>query len=66
MNRYMLEEFHNNPALLRRRLSAAAHRERALAIGEAFGSLFGGIVRLFGQLKARVTQRPARWIARLG
>ena len=70
MNRYMLEEFHNHPALFRRRLSAVAHRDRAIAIGEAFSSLFGAIARLFSDAKARLTPRgsvrPTRWIARLG
>ena len=40
MNRYMMEEFHNDPALLRK----LAHRERNRAIREAFASL-GGYVK---------------------
>ena len=66
MNRYILEEFHSNPALLRRRLTTEAHRQRALAVGDAIVSLFSGIGRVLGYLKARLTARPAGWIERLG
>jgi hypothetical protein len=66
MNRYILEEFHSNPALLRRRLTAEAHRQRAQAVGEAIAWLFGGVGRVFGYVKAHLTPRPGRWIARLG
>jgi len=66
MNRYIMEEFHNNPALLRRRLMTAAHRERARAIGEGFAWLFGSLARLPGYLKARLTPGNRSWIARLG
>ena len=62
MNRYMLKEFHNDPAL-RRRLFESAHRERARAVS-------AGLAWLIGQVKARLTPRirlrPSRWIARLG
>ena len=68
MNRYMMEEFHNDPAALRRRLSGAAHRERSRAVGDAFLWLIGRPAWLLARLKARVTARrgPARWLARLG
>ena len=66
MNRYIMEEFHSNPALLRRRLTTQAHRQRAPAIGDAIESLFGAIGRVFGALKARLTARPGGWIERLG
>jgi hypothetical protein len=66
MNRYMLEEFHSNPALLRRRLTAQAHRQRAQAVGEAIAGLFSSVGRVLGYLKARLTARPGGWIERLG
>jgi hypothetical protein len=66
MNRYLLEEFHSNPALLRRRLTTEAHRQRALAVADAIGSLFGAVGRVYGYLKARLTARPGGWIERLG
>ena len=70
MNRFMLEEFHKDPVLLRRRLTSEAHRQRAQAVGEAiawlFGALFTGTGRLSGYVKARLTARPGRWIERLG
>lgn len=66
MNRYMMEEFHNDPALYRR----LAEREQARAIRAAFAALPGALVRLFGYLKTRLAvrsrPRPARWAARLG
>jgi hypothetical protein len=66
MNRYMLEEFHNDPALYRR----LAEREQARAIRAAFAALPGALTRLFGNLKARLAghsrPRPAHWAARLG
>ena len=62
MNRYIMEEFHNDP-VLRRRLFSEAHRERARAVS-------AGLAWLFGYLKARLTRhsnpRPAQWLARLG
>ena len=66
MNRYIMEEFHSNPALLRRRLTTEAHRQRALAVADAIASLFGAIGRVFGYVKARLTARPGGWIERLG
>ena len=68
MNRYIMEEFHNDPAALRRRLSGAAHRERSRAVGDAFLWLIGRPAWLLARLKARFTARrgPARWLARLG
>ena len=66
MNRHMLEEFHNDPALYRR----LAEREQARAIRAAFAGLPGALARLFGTLKARLAAhsrpRPAHWAARLG
>ena len=61
MNRYVMEEFHNDPAL-RRRLFGDAHRERARAV-------HGGLAWLLKRLKSlapRLHSRPSRWIARLG
>ena len=66
MNRYIMEEFHSNPALLRRRLTTEAHRQRALAVGDAIASLFGAVGRGFGYLKDRFTARSGGWIERLG
>ena len=66
MNRYMMDEYHRDPALLHRRLTAEAHRQRSIAIGEAIASLFGGIGRVFGYVKTRLSARPGHWIARLG
>jgi hypothetical protein len=62
MNRYMHEEYYDNPELFRR----LAHRERARAAGEAISSLFGAIGRVLGYVKARLTARPGGWIERLG
>ena len=62
MNRYMLEEFHSDPAL-RRRLFGDARRERMHAVREGFDALLGGLAWLAAHLKPR---RPARWIERLG
>jgi len=66
MNRHMMEEFHNDPALYRR----LAEREQARAIHAAFAALPGALARLFGYLKARLAAhsrpRPARWVERLG
>ena len=46
MNRYILEEFHSDPAL-RQRLFEKAHRERNRAIR-------AGLAWLFAQVKARL------------
>ena len=62
MNRYVLEEFHNDPALVRR-LMGEAHLERSRAIGAGFVWLLGYAKAL---LTSRVRIRPARWIERLG
>ena len=59
MNRYMMEEFHNDPAL-RRRLFGEARRERNRAVREGFAWLAAKTAAL---LRPR---HPARWIARLG
>ena len=66
MNRFMLEEFHKDPVLLRRRLTSEAHRQRAQAVGEAIAWRFVGVGRVSGYVKARLTARPGRWIERLG
>ena len=66
MNRYMIDEYHRDPALLRRRLTAQAHLERSQAIGDAIAALFSGLGRLFRNAKTRLTPRPQRWIERLG
>ena len=67
MNRYVLEEFHNDPAL-RRRLFGEAHRERSRAIGDGLIWLLGRPGWLLGQAKKRLAPalRPSRWIERLG
>jgi hypothetical protein len=62
MNRYMLEEFHNDPALFRR----LAEREQARGIGKAVAWLFAAIGRAFSQAVARLKPGPSRWIERLG
>jgi hypothetical protein len=66
MNRYMIEEYHSSPAVLRSRLVREAHLERAQAIGDAIAWLFGSVGRVFGYAKARLTARPAGWTERLG
>jgi len=58
MNRYIMEEFHSDPAL-RRRLFETARRERNR-------SLLAGFAWLREHLTPRLRFRPARWIARLG
>ena len=62
MNRYMLEEFHSDPAL-RRRLFGDARRERMRAVRAALAALLGGFNWLVAHLKPR---RPVHWIERLG
>ena len=58
MNRYILEEFHNDPAL-RRRLFGEARRDRARAV-------HAGWTWLIRHLTPRTPLRPGRWIERLG
>lgn len=58
MNRFIVDEFHNDPAL-RRRLFAAAHRERSRAIR-------AGLAWLRRHLAARFDFEPRQWIERLG
>jgi hypothetical protein len=58
MNRYLLEEFHSDPAL-RRRLFEAARRERARSVR-------AGLAWLRDHLTSGIRFRPSRWIARLG
>jgi hypothetical protein len=65
MNRYSMEEFHNNPALLQR-LLGEAHRERARAIGGAIGKGFAALARLPRRLLPRFNFRPNHWMERLG
>ncbi|MEO8144141.1 MAG: hypothetical protein ABI654_07995 [Betaproteobacteria bacterium] len=66
MNRFIMEEFYNDPAL-GRRLYEAAHRDRAQAIAAGLAWLFGNLVRLSSQVAAHLMpRRPARWIERLG
>ena len=62
MNRYSMEEFHNDPALLRR-LMGEAQLERSRAIGAGFIWLLGYVKAL---LVPQVRIRPQRWIERLG
>jgi hypothetical protein len=66
MNRYMLEEFHNDPAL-RRRLFGEARRERTRAVREGLAHALGGLAWLHARVKALfIPRHPGRWIARLG
>jgi len=58
MNRYILEEFHSNPALVRR-VYARASGERSRVLHAAFAWLRA-------QLRARLHLRPRRWIDGLG
>mgnify|MGYP001484199188 CR=1 FL=1 len=58
MNRYVIDEFHRNPALYER-LVARAHRERAQAI-------HAGFVWLRKRLAARFDFHPGHWMERLG
>lgn len=58
MNRYILEEFHSNPALMRRAY-ARASRERSRVVYAAFAWLRKS-------LALRLHFRPSWWIARLG
>ena len=62
MNRYVMEEFYRDPALMNR-LMLKAHRERAHAIGN-------GLVWLFGRAKTlltpRIHVRAGQWLERLG
>ena len=57
MNRYVMEEFYNDPAL-RRRLFAAAHKERTRAV-------LAGLVWLRRRLLPRFDFHPG-WMERLG
>jgi len=67
MNRYLMEEFHNDPVALRRRVSAKAHRERNQAIRDSLAWLFGSLGSLATRAMACLRPgRPVRWIARLG
>ena len=66
VNRYMIDEYHRDPALLRRRLTAQAHLERSKAVGDAIAALFTGTGRVFNHVKSRLTPRPQRWFERLG
>jgi hypothetical protein len=66
MNRYMIDEYHRDPALLRRRLTAQAHLERSKAVGDAIAALFSSVGRLFNYVKTRLAPRSSRWIERLG
>lgn len=67
VNRYIMEEFHNDPVALRRRISGQAHRERNQAMREGLAWLFGSLGSLATRAMARLRPgRPVRWIARLG
>ena len=67
MNRFMMEEFHNDPAL-RSRLFRDARRERTRAIGDGLVWLLGRPAWLLGLAKKHLAPHlhPSRWIARLG
>ena len=62
MNRYILEEFHNDPALLHRLFGEArreARRERARAVR-------AGLAWLRKRLTLRLRLHAPRWTERLG
>jgi hypothetical protein len=65
MNRYILEEFHSNPALVRR-VYARASRERSRVLYAAFRVLHAAFAWLRERLTPRVHLRPGRWIDGLG
>ena len=65
MNRYIMEEFHSNPALLEQ-LIKQAHRERAQAIGAGFKSGLAVLKRAGRRLLPRFDFRPSHWMERLG
>ena len=66
MNRFIMEEFYNDPAL-GRRLYEATRRDRARAIGAGLAWLVDSVVRLFKQVVAHLKpRRTAHWIERLG
>ena len=58
MNRYIVDEFYRNPALLRR-LSGEARRDRNRAIRASLGWLRRHLV-------PRFDFRPTQWMERLG
>jgi hypothetical protein len=58
MNRYIIEEFYNDPAL-RRRLFQEAHRERSRTIKAGWNWLRR-------ELQSRFDLRPGHWMERLG
>lgn len=62
MNRYVMEEFYRDPALLDR-LMLKAHRERARAMGDGLAWLLGRAKTL---LSPRLHVRPGQWLERLG
>ena len=62
MNRFIMEEFHNDPAL-RRRLFGEARRERSRSVDAGLNWLIG---RIKVRLAPRSRLRPSRWLARLG
>ena len=66
MNRFIMEEYYNDPAL-GRRLYEAASRDRALAIAAGFAWLFGALRSLATYVVAHLKpRRPVHWIERLG
>ena len=65
MNRYILEEFHSNPAFMRQAY-ARASRERSLAVYAAFAWLGERLTWLGKRLISAFHFRPSRWIERLG
>lgn len=67
MNRYVMEEFYDNPAL-RRRLYREAHHERSRAIGAGIAWLLGRPGWLLRAARKQLAQRlhASHWIARLG
>ena len=66
MNRYIMEEYFNDPAV-GRRLYEATRRDRARAIAARSVWLLGALRSLATRAVALLKpSRPARWIERLG
>ena len=65
MNRYIIEEFHNDPGLLER-LQLQARRDRNRAIGAGFKKGLAALARLVRRLRPRFDFRPGHWMERLG
>ena len=65
MNRYILDEFHSNPAFMRQAYARASW-ERSRAVRAAFVWLGKRLTRMGKGLISGLHFRPSRWIERLG